>query len=136
MEYLVGLLLALAVAALPALTGIGKGRDFYPIVLIIVASYYVLFAATGASAGTLLLECAVAAVFVASALLGFRYRLALVAAALVGHGLLDSVHHLLIANPGVPAAWPGFCMAFDLVAGLVLALRLTPPLRKSVSESN
>jgi hypothetical protein len=31
---------------------------------------------------------------------------------------------LLIDNPGVPAFWPGFCMAFDVVAAAYLAVLL------------
>jgi hypothetical protein len=45
--------------------------------------------------------------------------------ALGGHGVMDVFHHLLVHNEGVPRAWPGFCMSFDvtaaaLVAGLML----------------
>ena len=50
MEYLIGLILALAVAGLAAITGLDRERAFYPTVLIVIASYYVLFAAMGASA--------------------------------------------------------------------------------------
>lgn len=124
MEYLVGMSLALALPALPALTGIGRGRDFYPLVLIIVASYYVLFAATQDSLSTTLLELLVALVFFAAGIIGFATSLWWVAAALVGHGLLDCVHHLLISNAGVTQQWPGFCLSFDITAGLILAAQL------------
>jgi Na+/glutamate symporter len=47
--------------------------------------------------------------------------------ALGGHGVMDAFHHLLVHNTGVPQAWPGFCMTFDLTAaaivGCVLAQR-------------
>jgi hypothetical protein len=44
MEYLIGLLLSLAVAGLVAITGLERDRALYPTVLIINASYYLLFA--------------------------------------------------------------------------------------------
>jgi len=50
--------------------------------------------------------------------------LLLVAAALAGHGIYDSFHHLLIHDPGVPVWWPGFCMSFDVLAGAFLAMLL------------
>ena len=43
MEYLIGVILSLAVAAFVTVTGLDRERGFYPPVLIVVASYYVLF---------------------------------------------------------------------------------------------
>ena len=40
----------------------------------------------------------------------------------ISHSLIEHAH--VIANPGVPAWWPGFCMAFDVVAGGLLAVLL------------
>jgi hypothetical protein len=124
MEYIVGLLLAAAVAGFAALAGFDCERAFYPTVVIVVASYYILFAVMGASERTLIAEIAATCVFAALAVLGSRRWPWLIAVALVGHGIFDSVHHLLIANPGVPKWWPGFCMAFDVALGALLALRL------------
>jgi hypothetical protein len=93
-------------------------------VLIVIASYYVLFAVMGASGQTLLIEIAAASVFLLFAVLSFRKNLWLVSAAIVGHGVLDFVHHLLIENPGVPHWWPGFCLAFDVIIGGSLAVHL------------
>ena len=124
MEYLVGVLVAVGVAGLATVTGLDRGRSFYPTVLIVVASYYVLFAAMGGSTRALEVESAVGAGFLALALLGFRSNMWLVAAGIAGHGLFDIVHHLLIANPGVPVWWPGFCATVDLILGGWLAVRL------------
>ena len=123
MEYLIGLVLALAVAAFAAITGFGRDRAFYPTMLIIVAHYYVLFAAIGASGRTLAIEIAAASVFLLVAVLGFKSSFWLVAAAIAGHGVFDFFHHSLIENPGVPPWWPGFCMAFDVSLGAYLAVR-------------
>jgi hypothetical protein len=124
MEYLIGGLLALAVAGLATVVGLDRGRAFYPTVLIVVATYYVLFAVMGASGRILGMEIAVATGFSLLAIVGFKMNLWLVAAALAGHGVFDFVHHLVIENPGVPHWWPGFCSAFDGIAGAWLALRL------------
>jgi len=105
------------VAALTTFAGFARDRSFYPTVLIIVASYYVLFAAMGASGRTLAIEIAVACAFLLVAVLGYKKNLWWVAAAIAGHGVFDFFHHLLIDNPGVPRWWPGFCMAFDVGFG-------------------
>ena len=124
MEYAIGLILALAVAAFAKITGFDRERAFYPTVLIVVASYYVLFAVMGASGRTLVMEIVVASAFLLVAVLGFKGNPWLVVAALIGHGVFDFVHHFLIQNPGVPRWWPGFCLAFDVILGGWLALRL------------
>jgi hypothetical protein len=124
MEYLIGVILSLAVAGSAAVVGFDRERAFYPTVLIVIASYYVLFAAMGASRRGLIIEIVVAGGFSLVAVLGFRRNFWLVVAALIGHGVFDFVHHFFIANPGVPHWWPGFCLAFDALLGVLLAVRL------------
>lgn len=134
MEYLIGVLLAVFVAGLALAVGFARDRGFYTTVLIVVATYYVLFAVMGGSGRALSLEIAAAAVFLACAIVGYRVNFGLVAAALVGHGVFDVFHHRLIHNPGVPPWWPGFCMAFDVVFGLWLALRLRTPAKRPLDS--
>jgi hypothetical protein len=124
MEYLIGLILSLAVAGFAAVVGFDRERTFYPTVLIVIASYYVLFAATGASRRTLIVEIVVAGGFLLVAVLGFKDNFWLIVAALVGHGVFDFIHRFFIDNPGVPHWWPGFCLAFDALLGVFLAVRL------------
>lgn len=124
MEYLIGLVLAAGVAGFAVIVGFDRERSFYATALIVIATYYVLFAVQGASARTLVIEIIVAGVFSAIAALGFRTNLWLVAAATIGHGVFDFLHHLFIENPGVPLWWPGFCGAFDVIFGAFLAMRL------------
>jgi hypothetical protein len=124
MEYLIGVILALAVVGLATAIGLDRGRVFYPTVAMVNASYYVLFAVMGASWSALGMEIAVASGFSFLALLGFKRNFWLVAVAIAGHGVFDFVHHLLIENPGMPHWWPGFCLAFDGTMGAWLALRL------------
>jgi len=132
MAYLIGVILSLAVAMVARVVGFDRERAFYPTVLIVIASYYVLFAAMGASGRTVVLETVFAVAFLLVAALGFKRNLWIVVAALIAHGVFDSVHHFLIANPGVPNWWPGFCLAFDGILGMVLAVRLV---RDEVSAS-
>ena len=51
MEYLIGVLLALAVAGIGAGIGFDRDRSFAPVVLIVIASYYVLFALSEVPSG-------------------------------------------------------------------------------------
>jgi hypothetical protein len=124
MEYLIGLILSVAVAGFATLTGLDRERGFYPTVLIVIASYYVLFAVMGGSSRALLVEILVAAGFLLFAMLGFKKSLWFAVVAIVGHGVFDFVHHWFIQNPGVPNWWPGFCGAFDVIFGAWLAMRL------------
>ena len=120
MPTFVGLAVALAVAAFARIAGLDRDRAFYPVVLIVVAHYYVLFAVMAGGDG-LFAELAIFALFVAIAILGFRISLWLAAAGLALHGLFDLTRHLLMSAHGVPEYWPAFCMAFDLAAPAVLA---------------
>lgn len=126
MEYLVGVLLALGVGVFATLAGLDRARGFYPVVLIVIASYYMLFAVMGGSRGALVVEAPIFCAFVIVAVLGFKRNLWLVVAALVGHGILDLVHPHLIANPGAPVWWPMFCLTYDLAAAGYLAALLSP----------
>jgi hypothetical protein len=114
MEYVIGLFLSLGV-------GLDRERAFCPTVMIVIASYYVLFAVMAPSGGPLVIEIDAASAFLLFAIIGYKRNLWLVAIALVGHGVFDFVHHFLIENPGVPSWWPGFCLVFDLICGGVLA---------------
>jgi len=124
MEYLIGLFLSLALAGLATTIGLDRERAFYPTVLIVIASYYVLFAVMAASGRTLVIEILVASGFLLLAIIGYKRNLWLVAIALVGHGVFDIVRHLIMENPGVPHWWPGFCLVFDVILGGLLAARL------------
>jgi hypothetical protein len=123
-EYLIGVLLAGAVVVFSALIGLDRERSFYATVLIVVASYYALFAIMGGSRHALIIEILAASFFCVFAAFGFKGSLWLLAVGLVGHGLFDFVRQGFIDNPGVPRWWPGFCMAFDVIFGLWLVVRL------------
>ena len=121
MAYLIGAVLALAVVGLAAIVQLDRDGAFYPTVLVVVASYYVLFAVMGGSTRALMVESLIMTAFLVVAVVGFRQNLWLVAVALGAHGIMDSFHGRVVTNPGVPAWWPPFCMTFDIVAAGYLA---------------
>ena len=121
MAYTIGLTLAIAVSAFAAAARFDRDRALYPTVLIIVASYYLLFAAMDGSARVLIVESIVAIAFVGLATVGFRSCLWLVAIGLAAHGVFDAFHGQLVTNPSLPEWWPRFCMAYDISAAGCLA---------------
>ena len=121
MPYLVGIVLSLVAAVFGRYSGFDRDRAFYATVVIVVASYYVLFAVMGGSGHALVVELTVMTAFVAAAVAGFRSSPWIVVAALAGHGVLDGFHDLVIDNAGVPAFWPAFCASYDIGAASALA---------------
>src|SRR5262245_12795142 len=113
MSIAVGVVFALLVGVFGMATGLARDRAFYPVILIVIAFYYVLFAVMGGSSQALWLDSMIAGAFIAAAVVGFKRSLWIVVAALVGHGILDSFHGAVVSNPGVPAWWPGFCIGYD-----------------------
>jgi hypothetical protein len=118
---LVGALLAFSVGLLATGAGLDRDRAFYPVVTIVIASYYALFAVMGASTHALVLESLVCGVFLAVAVTGFRWSLWVVVVALAAHGIFDLTHAAIISNPGVPSWWPEFCLTYDVTAAAYLA---------------
>ena len=106
MEYLIGLILSLVVAGFAIIVGFDRDRSFYPTVLIVIASYYVLFAVMGASGRTLAIEIFAASGFLLFAMLGFKRNLWLVVAAIVGHGVFDFIHPCSLKTPGYRVGAP------------------------------
>jgi hypothetical protein len=121
MAYFIGIAVALGVALFAMRVGLDRDRTFYSTVTIVVASYYVLFAAMGGSGHAMVLELIVMAGFVTAAVLGFKKSEWILVAALAGHGVFDALRGNAIENAGVPAWWPAFCGSYDVVAAACLA---------------
>ena len=117
----IGAVVALSAGIFATVVGLDRNRAFYPVVTIVVASYYVLFAAMGGSTYALVVESLIGAMFLVAAVVGFRWSLWVAAAALAAHGLFDGAHRYLVTNPGVPDWWPEFCLAYDVTAAAYLA---------------
>ena len=114
----VGVLLGIGIAALGKFTRFDQDRSFYFTVLVVIASYYVLFAVMGGSGYALIWELVIAAVFSTVAIVGALFFPTLVGIGIVAHGLFDLVHDGIVENAGVPTWWPGFCGSIDVVLGL------------------
>jgi hypothetical protein len=124
MEYAVGVILAAGVGVFGTLVGLDKERSFYATVMLVIACLYMLFAAIGNSTEALAAEAVPMLLFSAAAVYGFKRSAWIVAAALALHGVFDLIHPHVIANPGVPAWWPGFCGSYDVVAAAYLSFLL------------
>jgi hypothetical protein len=120
----IGAALAIGVSAYAKWIGFDRDRAFYPTVLVVVASYYLLFSAMAGGTSSMLPELLLASIFIVAASLGFKRNMWLVAAALAAHAILDAFHGSLVLNPGVPRWWPPFCAAYDLTAAAFLAISL------------
>lgn len=134
MSYFIGDGLALAVFFLARGVGLDRDRAFYPTVMAVIASYYGLFAIMGGSSRALIVESVFVAGFGLIAMVGFRVNLWYVVGALAAHGGFDFFHGHFIANPGVPAWWPQFCLTYDVTAAgglawLLCRAKIRPRLR-------
>jgi hypothetical protein len=124
MAFAIGVVVALAVSVYATALRLDRDRALYPTVLIVVASYYVLFATMAGSVRAIVVESLIAALFVVIATLGFRRSLWMVVAGLAAHGIQDFFHGQLVDNPGTPVWWPAWCGAYDIVAAAYLSWRL------------
>ena len=122
MEYAIGVILGIVVCPFASLVGFDKERGFYPVVLIVIEGYYLLFAAMAKSTDALLTEVFPLLLFTVAAVLGFRRTLWIAAAGLALHGAFDAIRHTVIHNPGVPEWWPGFCLSIDVAMAGYLAV--------------
>jgi hypothetical protein len=134
MAYAAGIALAFIVVYFGRATALDRDRAFYPTLVIVIASYYVLFALMAGSLQTLLVESVVMSAFVLGAVIGFKRNAWLVVACLAAHGTFDIFHASITANPGVPDWWPAFCLAFDVGAAGLLALLLLRWQRSQVPD--
>ena len=125
LPFVIGIVLSAGVAVFARYVGLDRDRAFYPTVMIVIASYYVLFAAMSGSVQTVVIESVVMVLFAAAAVAGFKSNTWIVVAALAGHGVFDAVHGYFIENAGMPAWWPAWCLAYDVGAAAILAWLIT-----------
>jgi hypothetical protein len=88
--YLIGIAVSIGVVVFARFAGFDRDRAFYPTVLVVIASYYVLFAAIAGSVQTVLLEFTVMTGFVIAAVAGFKSSSWIVVGAMAGHGVFDA----------------------------------------------
>jgi hypothetical protein len=121
-EIVAGLIAALSIVGLGHATRQGRFLAFYSTVLMVIALVYVLFAALTGALRTIVIESAIASMFIAVAVAACRWgtvRTAgvLVATGLVAHGGYDLLHSIVVSNPVVPAWWLVFCGVVDVALG-------------------
>jgi hypothetical protein len=134
MSLVIGIAIAAIVAVFARVTGFDRSRVFYPVVLIVVAQYYILFAAMGGSSGDISIETLAAFLFIGLAVAGFRISLWFAVGGLALHGVFDFLRHFAFAGSGVPLWWPNFCLGFDVAAAAILAAILISGRRPSLGE--
>jgi hypothetical protein len=103
LPHVVGVVLPIGVALFAKWVGFDRDRAFCPTVLIVIASYYVLFAVMSGSVETVLLESIMVALFAVAAVAGFKARPWIVVAALAGHGVqafIATSSRTLVCPPG------------------------------------
>lgn len=110
-----GLILGIAITFAARITEFDADSSYHATLLVVIATYYVLFAYMSGEA--IIEEILFASGFSAIALLGTYRWLPLIGIGLILHGIFDLVHPHLLSNPGVPAWWPFFCLGVDVVLG-------------------
>ena len=125
MEFAIGIAAATAVGLFATVIGFDKERSFYPVVLIVIATLYLLFAAMAGSTDALVAEAIPALVFVATAALGFR-KDSLARGRRPGTSrsfrLLSSRRNRQPRRPGMVAGLVSVQSAVELEGGLTEAL--------------
>jgi hypothetical protein len=120
--FLVGVACALAVGIYGTIVGLDRERAFYPTALVVIASYYILFAVMAGASSALGPELLIFALFAVGSAWGYRRDLRLVLVGLAAHGVMDFFHGGIISNPGVPSWWPAWCGAYDITAAVYLVI--------------
>jgi hypothetical protein len=124
MPAVIGILLAIAIVALGRIAGLDRDRAYYPVALIVIGSYYVLFALQAGDRSALTGELVFAALFATTAIAGFRISLWIVVAGMGLHGLFDFVRAVYAPGSGVPSWWPAFCGSIDVALAIGLGALL------------
>ena len=120
MEYIAGFLTAVVTVLAGKFLQLDRDRKFYPIILIIIAIIYVLFAIMGKNATVIYAESLFALLFIAIAIIGLKFSGIIIAAGLIGHGMFDLAHDTFVLNTSVPLWWPIYCAVVDILLGMWL----------------
>lgn len=119
-----GIAFGLGVAFLARAAGFDRDRSFYPVVLIVIAFYFVLFAVISGDWTAILTQAIVALGFCGIAIIGHRSAIVIAAAGIAGHGVYDFAYGALGLEHGAPTWWPVFCGVIDVILGAAAVLSL------------
>lgn len=122
-EALIGAAVGLLTIVLARVVAGGQ-RWVYAVGLLTLPSLYAMWAHLGGEQALIGKELVYGIPFYVAGLVfafvGMRHSALLVGAFWILHALWDLVHDRFFANPGVPAWYPVFCFAVDIVVGLYL----------------
>lgn len=117
--FLAGLALTIALLIVSIWTGLAREKGVYPITLIAIALFYVVFAIEWGNNNQIFLNAVIAGLFMLIAIVGYRISFTLIAFGLVLHGVFDLLYAFMGSSPA-PHWWAPFCLAVDVLLGLFL----------------
>jgi hypothetical protein len=121
---IIGILVSLIIIVRFKKTRLEKSGFSYSLLLFTLPLYYFMFAIYGSDYEAVPLEIFAGIVFfviaIAALKLNASYKFSLLAMGYLIHGVYDATHNLIFTNMGMPAWWPEFCGAIDIIVGLYL----------------
>ncbi|GFD72678.1 hypothetical protein MHM83_04870 [Tenacibaculum sp. Mcav3-52] len=117
-ELIIGILLGFFIVLLAMKTGFDKDSSFYPVLLIVIAFYYVLFALQANNTYEIIFETSIAFLFSIIAILGHHKHIKIVGIALILHGIYDLFQGNIVFSTNPPQWWPLFCLGVDITLGI------------------
>ncbi len=118
--FITGIILTAIVLFLSHATGLYKSRGVYPVTLMAIAIFYIVFAAEHQGREGVIFQSLIAAIFFVLAFAGYVKSLWLVVIGLGAHGIFDVIYHGKDSNPA-PDWWGPLCLGADLLLALALA---------------
>lgn len=118
LELIIGILLGIFIVLLAIKTGFDKDSSFYPVLLIVIAFYYVLFAFQTNNTYEIIFETGIALLFSIIAILGHHKHIKIVGIALILHGIYDLFQGNIVFSTNLPQWWPLFCLGVDVTLGI------------------
>ncbi len=116
-----GIILTTGLLFVSTMVGLHRDRGVYPITLIAIALFYVVFAFEHGGVWEIAFNSVVACLFLLFAIGGYVRSLWIVAIGLILHGLFDVVYAASASNPA-PDWWAPLCLTVDLLLGLFLVV--------------
>jgi hypothetical protein len=117
-----GLVLVLFTVILLQILPGEQALDLLTAILVGAAAVYVGAALAGDDNSTLALETTAGIAFIAVALLGRWYAVAILAWGYFAHGAWDFIHHRSIAGANAGRTFPVLCWVYDWAIALVILL--------------
>ena len=117
----IGVALAFAIYGMLATTGLTRNRGVLAVLLVAIASYYLVFSFDHGHPGELLWHSLAFAAFLIMAALGLRQGVTLIALGLIAHGLFD-IALVPLFSTSAPDWWAGFCAGVDIALGGMILL--------------